>query len=223
MAVTIEIKNGLVPSTLSATEMANCIVSKTDIENYSFLNWDGNTTPHDFLENLQLYVNRITGYSKLKTVVLDNILTIQALDKDEHLNTLLIYDIPNSNEIYGRLRHMGITIKLLAEIHGFDFINGTTADSKQSPIRKHVFSTKSDMTPIGERVSVPQVTAKKDQLAKHPDLEPLFTRSKMTLLGYVVPNMVVASFEQDQIDEARKLYNTLGDRGLVRFRNWLDT
>lgn len=69
----------------------------------------------------------------------------------------------------------------------------------------------------------PHVVGKKDQLDKHPDIAHLFTKPRMTLLGYVVPNMVVADFEQDQIDEARKLYNTLGDRGLVRFRNWLDT
>jgi hypothetical protein len=202
----------------------------------SFLNREGKTTSADFLANIEHYVKLVTGYNVLKALVTYDVITIQAMYADFQVKVLLNYDIKNRKVIYGDLTYIGITSELLKEIHEFDFINGATDPADKSSIRKHIFNTRTDFSSkeavnslkdSNEESSVEvktqlHVTGKKDQLEKHPDLLSLFTQPKMTLLGYIVPNMVVAKFDQEDFDLAQKLYNTLGDRKLVRFRNWLD-
>lgn len=98
--------------------IVNAILAPTKIENYTFHNWDGHTSIEDLVENIRLYVSRITGWKLLLVEIGDDgVLTIEAKrDEASSVETLLKYSIPSKREIYGRVRHVGFTVKLLEEL-----------------------------------------------------------------------------------------------------------
>jgi hypothetical protein len=90
------------------------ILGCLNIENHSFLNWDDDIymTPYnDLILSIKEYVARITGWSSLEVSLIKGILRVT---NDE--GTLVIYDVVNHHEVYGRLRHIGVTSRLLKEI-----------------------------------------------------------------------------------------------------------
>lgn len=184
-------------------------VKEVETQGPSFLNKEGNTTVKDFFAKIIIHVKAITGWDTFVEFNDNRYLVIKIKNSETFHSVLLNYDVIDNREIYGRVKHVGFTASLLNEICEFNYIDGKV--EKISDYVEPVIYAR------------PQVTAKIDQLSNHPDIAHFFTQPKMSLLGYVVPNMIIANFEQENIDEARKLYNTLGDRGLVRFRNWLDT
>lgn len=93
--------------------ICNAILQKTKLENVSFLNWDHEVIPTqktDVLFHISNYVKRVTGWDTVVTLD-DNVLNIRAPEE-----TLLTYDIKTGREIYGRLRHVGITFNRLKEL-----------------------------------------------------------------------------------------------------------
>lgn len=98
--------------------ITNAILKQTSIENYSFLNWDGETSQEDLVKNIMNYVSRITGWPLLSVEINEEgILQIEAKkDENSKIEMLLTYSIPLKREIYGRLRHVGFTTRLIGEL-----------------------------------------------------------------------------------------------------------
>jgi hypothetical protein len=100
--------------------------------NHSILNWDGQTSKADLLENIRHYVSRFTGYKKLAVTFENGKLEIHAettytphqewdsmLPPPEPMadyTHLLSYNVATGREIYGRLRGVGFYYPHLAEL-----------------------------------------------------------------------------------------------------------
>lgn len=101
--------------------------------NKSLLNWDGETSKTDMLENIRSHIHSFCGWKSIRVDFTDGILTIE-VEKERHdtvtdlvldvptaykcvdRETLLKYHIKHGREIIGRLRHCGITYERLMEL-----------------------------------------------------------------------------------------------------------
>lgn len=89
---------------------------------FTLLNWDGSQTSVEELSaNLHNYVTRITGWPQVKVEIGKEVFSIHARDSEGQPpmggECLLSYTTAGcGREIYGRLRHLGITYARLLEI-----------------------------------------------------------------------------------------------------------
>ena len=100
------------------SEVAKIILAQRS--NLSLLNWDGETSVDDLLENIKLRVRKATGWDKLNVSMGGGVLTIRAIDRGV-VETLLVYNNQTGREVYGRLKQCGITASNIEELKGFKF------------------------------------------------------------------------------------------------------
>lgn len=95
--------------------LAQTIVSNAR-DQHTLLNWDGNNTKADLLENIRHYVSNFSGHKLLSVEFENNVLEIAAKKEDDSVETLLTYNVQTGREIYGRLRHVGFYFPHLEEL-----------------------------------------------------------------------------------------------------------
>lgn len=65
------------------------------------------------LETVKAQVQRCTGWTDLSVYLKEGVLHVETKSQQ-----LLVLDVASGREIYGRMRNMGITVALLADIRG---------------------------------------------------------------------------------------------------------
>lgn len=93
------------------TTIANAILQNAKKLPVSLLNWDGTGGKDDVLFNLKDYVHRYTGHNLLRVRMEGDV-----LDVAEPNSQLLKLDVRTGKEIYGRVRHLGITFEMMEEL-----------------------------------------------------------------------------------------------------------
>ncbi len=84
--------------------------------NISLLNWDGETSKADMLENIRRHIKRFNGWDRIYAEFEDGVLKIAAMNSKGDVEHLLRYNPVTGRELYGRLRHVSITYALLKEL-----------------------------------------------------------------------------------------------------------
>lgn len=86
----------------------------------TLLNWDGEFSVEDMIENIKSRVHTFAGWDLLSVVMDGNLLRIDAKARDGREEQLLVYNVANGREVYGRLTQLGLSgfsheLRLLAK------------------------------------------------------------------------------------------------------------
>lgn len=95
----------------SAQSITAAIMEQVNALPTTLLGWDGSTEKELVLDNLKNYIHRYCGWELLCVTVENGILEIK-----EPNSLLLSYNIKTGQEIYGRVRHMGLTGQMISEL-----------------------------------------------------------------------------------------------------------
>ena len=98
----------------NTSAIANAILINAKNQD-SLLNWDGETTNQDLIENIKSYVLVFTGWCMAEVTFSNNQLEIWGSD-GEDVKLLLVYNVKTYKEIYGRLSHVGFYRTHLEEL-----------------------------------------------------------------------------------------------------------
>lgn len=98
------------------SNIANIIIENA-MSNRSLLNWDGETSHDDMIENIRSHVSNHTGWKYLSINFESDTLKIYAKNRPEDTpEFLLSYNVKTGREIYGRIRTVGFSLKNIDEL-----------------------------------------------------------------------------------------------------------
>lgn len=98
----------------NTSAIANAILINANNQD-SLLNWDGETSNQDLIENIKSYVLVFTGWCMVEVSFSNDQLEIWGSD-GEVVKLLLVYNVKTYKEIYGRLSHVGFYRAHLEEL-----------------------------------------------------------------------------------------------------------